>query len=341
MADSRLTLALESGAVALPADGRIAVFGPPAGADLSALAKDRVRIVQGFAPDHAAWAARGWDVAVAPGRDFAAAVVVCPRAKAAARAVVAEALTVTGGGPVIVDGAKTDGIDSLFKAIRAAGAEVSAPFAKAHGKVFSVTAAPALFADWQAGEGALIAGRYRTAPGVFSADGVDRGSALLLAALPPKLKGRVADLGAGWGYLAGEALAAHPEIAEMHLVEADHAALDCARANVTDPRAQFHWADGTAFKPAAAFDIVLSNPPFHTSRAADPALGRAFVAAAARLLAPHGVAYIVANRHLPYERDLTQLFAEVEEAGGDSGFKVLRAARPRRPARGGRGNRLR
>ncbi|MBN2905389.1 MAG: methyltransferase [Rhodobacteraceae bacterium] len=336
MHPNRLTLALESGAAALPVTGRIAVFAPLADTDLSALPQDRVQIVQGFAPDHAAWAGRGWDVAVAPSGDFVAAVVFIPRAKAAARAWLAQALALTGGGPVIVDGAKTDGIDSLIKACRQAGAEVSAPLAKAHGKIFSLTGDAGALADWLPGEGALIAGHYRTAPGVFSADGVDRGSALLLAALPAKLKGRVADLGAGWGYLAGETLARHPEIAEMHLIEADHAALECARANVTDPRARFHWADVTSFRPEAGFDIVLTNPPFHTTRAADPALGRAFLAAAARMLAPHGQAFIVANRHLPYDRDLAQLFVQVQELEGDPGFKVLHATRPRRAPRGRR-----
>ncbi|ARE41357.1 Ribosomal RNA small subunit methyltransferase C [Rhodovulum sp. P5] len=330
MADTRLTLALESGAASLPADGRIVVLGPPAGADLAALPKGRVQIVQGFAPDHTAWAGRGWDVAIKAQGDFSAALVFIPRAKAAARARVAEALTLSGGGPVIVDGTKTDGVDSLLKACKAQGADLSAVFAKAHGKVFTLTGDPADFSDWMPAEVDLIDGRYRTAPGVFSADGIDRGSALLVQALPPRLKGRVADLGAGWGYIAAEVLAAHPEIAEMHLVEADHAALECAQANVADPRAHFHWADVAAFSLPAAADVVLCNPPFHVSRAADPDIGRAFLGAAARNLAAHGKAFIVANRHLPYERDLAALFVEVEEIGGDAGFKVLRAARPRK-----------
>jgi len=339
MSHSRLTLALESGAAALPESGPIVVFDPRAEADLSSLPQERVQIVQGFAPDHAAWVQRGWSVTVAPEGSFAAALIFLPRARAAAQARVAEALAITKGGPVIVDGAKTDGVDGLLKACRQAGADIGAPFAKAHGKIFTLSADPAAVADWRAAAATRIDGRYRTAPGVFSADGVDRGSALLLAALPARLTGRAADLGAGWGYLAAEALATHPDIGEMHLIEADHAALDCARANVSDPRARFHWADVAAFSPEARFDVVLSNPPFHTSRAADPAIGRAFLGAAARMLAPHGQAFLVANRHLPYERDLAALFDETAEIGGDAGFKVLRAGRPR-TARGGRRNRL-
>lgn len=336
MADSRLTLALENGAAALPESGRIAVFDAPADMDLAALPRARVQIVQGFAPDHRAWADRGWDVAVEPEGDFAGAVVCVPRAKPAARAMLACALELTQGGPVIVDGPRTHGIDSLYKAARQTGAEVSPAFAKAHGKLFSLRADPALFSGWIAEGAVLLDGRYRTAPGVFSADGVDAGSALLVRALPADLKGRVADLGAGWGYLAGEALAACPKIAEMHLVEAHHTALLCARANVRDPRARFHWADVARFVPDAPFDHVLTNPPFHAGRTPDPAIGRGFLAAAARMLAPHGAAFIVANRHLPYERDLAALFGDLQEIGDDPGFKVIRAARPRRPARGGR-----
>jgi 16S rRNA (guanine1207-N2)-methyltransferase len=42
---------------------------------------------------------------------------------------------------------------------------------------------------------------------------------------------------------------------------------------------------------------------------------------------------MVANRHLPYEPVLAQVFREVSAIAGDGRFKVLRAARPlvRRP----------
>ena len=67
-------------------------------------------------------------------------------------------------------------------------------------------------------------------PGVFSADGIDPASALLLATLPAKLGPRVADLGAGWGYLSA-GLLKDERITSLHLIEADHTALACARVN--------------------------------------------------------------------------------------------------------------
>jgi 16S rRNA (guanine1207-N2)-methyltransferase len=117
-------------------------------------------------------------------------------------------------------------------------------------------------------------------------------------------------------------------VEEVHLVEAEHDALAAARANITDPRARFHWADATRFAPDARFGAVVMNPPFHTGRSADPALGRAFIAAAARLLLPTGTLWMVANRHLPYERALAEMFREVEPLPGPRAYKILRASRP-------------
>jgi 16S rRNA (guanine1207-N2)-methyltransferase len=75
------------------------------------------------------------------------------------------------------------------------------------------------------------------------------------------------------------------------------------------------------------------TPPFHLGRTADPALGRAFITAAARVLAPSGSLWMVANRHLPYESTLAASFAKVEEIAGDTRFKVLHATRPARARR--------
>jgi len=314
----------------LPDVGRIAVFAPRTGTDLSALPRDRCHLLTGFKPDHDHFAGQGWTCnKVAEGR-YSAAIVFVPRAKAQARALVAQACAVTDG-LVIVDGAKTDGIESLLKDCRKR-ADVSAPLSKAHGKLFWFDADAAAFADWQPDETHQIEGGFVTAPGVFSADGIDPASRLLADHLPDRLGAHVVDLGAGWGYLSARALE-RDGIDRIDLVEADHAALTCARQNVADPRARFHWDDATRWRPDTAVDTVLMNPPFHTDRAADPSLGRAFIAAAAAMLKPHGALWMVCNRHLPYEATLDQHFREVEEVAGDNRFKIFRAARPARQRR--------
>ena len=325
MSSSRLSLAFENDTVALPTAGQIAVFGPVAGQDLSALPKDRLQLIQGFYPDHQFFSERGYSVVTQAEGESAAAVVFLPRAKAEGRQLLSTAMKLTDGGPVIVDGLKSSGIDSFQKDCRKLGATIGAVYSKAHGKTFTANGGD--FSSWQVGATFNGPKGFVTAPGVFSADGIDPGSAVLAAALPEKLKGRVADLGAGWGYLATEILK-RPGVTACHLIEADHAALDCARKNVDDPRADFHWADATEFMFDEGFDQIVMNPPFHTGRAAEPALGRAFIASAARLLAPRGTLWLVANRHLPYESALSTSFKDVSELTGDRSFKVFRAAKP-------------
>ena len=117
------------------------------------------------------------------------------------------------------------------------------------------------------------------------------------------------------------------------MVEANHTAIECARQNVTDARAVFYWQDVSKWLPDTLVNTVVTNPPFHTSRAADPDLGRAFIAAAARVLKPSGEMWLVSNRHLPYETTISRHFAGVEEVASNNRFKVLRATRPSRNAR--------
>jgi 16S rRNA (guanine1207-N2)-methyltransferase len=323
MPQSRLTTALNEGLLTLP-EGTIAVLRPPATTDLSAFPAGRLRISHGFRPDHDHWSSMGLAVtdAAAPA---AAALVVVPRSKTLARGLVAMAC---GLAPfVIVDGQKTDGIDSIWRDVKARLGDVPS-VTKAHGRLFWFSASD-LFGDWALGDPDLRADGYYRQAGVFSEDGIDRGSALLAAALPARLVGRVADLGAGWGYLASVALGREGDTS-VDLIEAERLALDCARLNVTDARAAFHWADATKFTPARPYDVIVMNPPFHTDRASNPELGRAFIAAAARMLSPSGHLWMVANRHLPYEAALADRFRHVEDIGGDGVFKIVHATKPKR-----------
>ncbi len=323
--NSRLQTALDQGAFEF--SGPIAVLRPPADYDLP-VAPDQVLIEHTFKPDCDAWDRRGYQV-MPKASPAEAMIVVLPRAKALARDMVARACNLSSG-IVIIDGQKTDGADAVFKECRKRLGDLPS-LTKAHGRLFwfDADAAKGKFDDWLVPDPARGDHGYYTTAGVFSDGQVDRGSALLVDALPPKLFGRVADLGAGWGYLSLAALK-YEKVKSVDLVEAEALALDCARLNVTDERANFHWADATTFAPSDPYDTIICNPPFHTSRAADPALGRAFIAAAARMLKPSGHLWLVANRHLPYERHLKDTFRNGEELYGDNSFKLFHASRPKR-----------
>lgn len=162
-----------------------------------------------------------------------------------------------------------------------------------------------------------------TQPGVFSWDRLDAGSRLLMSILP-RLAGKGADLGCGIGILS-HAILASPAVARLDLVDIDRRAIAAARRNVDDARAHFHWADARTAPELQGLDFVVTNPPFHDGGEEDRALGQAFIRRAHAVLRRGGVLWLVANRHLPYERVLTPLFASCTPRADRAGFKVYEA----------------
>jgi len=321
MSHSRISTAIEDGLLVLPA-GQITLMRPPADYDVGALDRDRVLISQGYYPDFARWSDAGYPVTARP-EPATVAIVVVPRSKTLARSMLAQAAS--WAQLVVVDGQRTDGVDGLFKDCRKRIGNI-ASIPKGHGRIFWFDGTDA-FADWIAPPPAKGPHGYFTTAGVFSDGAVDKGSALLAQSLPEKMPARLADFGAGWGYLAAPVLSRNG-VKSLDLIEAEALSLDCARLNVTDPRVNFHWADATTFSPQPPYDGIIMNPPFHTGRAPEPKLGRSFIASAARVLASHGKLWMVANRHLPYEQALRDHFRNVDEIAGSSAFKVFHATRP-------------
>lgn len=251
------------------------------------------------------------------------ALVTLPREKARAKSWIAQASRAVGSGVVVVDGAKTDGVDAILRAVKGRTKSILGQVSKAHGRCFWFSGG--MFDDWLPQMQDI--GGFSTYPGVFSADGPDPGSRALLAHLPV-LSGRIADLGAGWGFLS-QTILQNDSVSELHLVEADNDAISCARQNISDARARFHWSDVTTWAPKIKMHAVVMNPPFHEGRKGKPELGQAFIQTAARILMPKGQLYMVANRHLPYETTLQAAFSKITSINTSGRFKVIVADTPR------------
>lgn len=325
---ARLAHGLQTGALDLPEQTRVVLMEPGVESDTGILSGRDVTVQHNVKPAFDHFAAMGLETTTRETGPADIVHVTLPRSRELARGLIAQAEQVAPGGLVLVDGAKTDGIDAMLKFAKSRVA-LEGQLAKAHGKLFWFHAGNA-FADCALPAPAPVAQGWTTQPGVFSADGPDPGSIALLEGLPKSLKGHGADLGGGWGFLTRHLLDI-PGVTQIDLVEADHRALACADLNVTDPRVTFHWADATSWGTPGTRDWVVMNPPFHTSRTPDTALGQAFIRAAARLLKPKGTLFMVANRHLPYETTLANSFGAVQERGGDPRFKILQADQPRSP----------
>ena len=234
----RLALALQSGVLALPPEGRIAVLRAAPGPWLEVIPRERLACEQSFRPLHDALAAEGCAVSTRIEGPAAMAVVNLTRNRAETLANIARGLgMLPPGGRLAVAGSKTDGVDGIARQVGRV-LPLEGAFVKAHGRVFWLArpeALPDLTEDW-AREGRPSPNKdgFLTAPGIFSSEHPDPGSVKLAAAIGDTLKGRVADLGAGWGWLAQAVLAQSPAIEALDLYEAEAVALDCARLNVSE-----------------------------------------------------------------------------------------------------------
>jgi 16S rRNA (guanine1207-N2)-methyltransferase len=137
------------------------------------------------------------------------------------------------------------------------------------------------------------------------------------------MAGQGADFGCGVGYLAHGVLSA-PKVTALHLIDIDRRAVECARRNAADPRVTLAWADARSAR-LSDLDFVVMNPPFHDAGHEDKALGQAFIQAAGAALRKGGVLWMVANRHLPYERVLAEVFRTVDLRAEIAGYKLFEA----------------
>lgn len=324
----RLSLPFESGQIEKP-DGPVLVLRATGAEVFSSFPE--IVISQTYKPSFDRLTAQSIAVDDPSKNDFACAIVQITRDKNENLGLIARAQRRTAnGGLILIDGDKTDGIDSLYKTMRKTVGDMPS-VTKSHGRAFWwIKNATQVLPDWETAlQPTKQVHGFQTHAGMFSPEKIDQGSELLATVFEGNLSGKVADLGAGWGWLSQAALAVNPKIDSLDLFEAEQTALTCAKLNVTDERASFHWADVTSMPTTRAYDAIIMNPPFHQSRRADPALGRQFIATAAKLLRPKGRLWMVANRQLAYEDALTELFGSWENLEETSRFKVFRARNPK------------
>lgn len=237
------------------------------------------------------------------------------------------------GGLLVVAMPNTAGASRFEKELADASGGIES-FQKNKCRVFHARKSPAwnlqLLATWRdAGIRHTLPGTdFVVEAGIFSSDHADPGSLLLTKHLPASLKGTVADLGAGWGFLSHHIATNCPKVSQLDLYEADARALDCARQNLSELQVplRFLWHDVTT-GIEGPYDAIVINPPFHLGQATDVELGRNFLRAAAAGLRRGGNLYLVANKQLPYERELDALNLRWRKPVEDSTFKLLFASK--------------
>jgi len=165
---------------------------------------------------------------------------------------------------------------------------------------------------------------FETDAGVFSRDGVDKGTALLLNALPD-LQGDVLDLGCGWGAVGISVAKAYPG-ARVTMVDINSRAVELSIKNArkNGVSARVMESDGFSALGEEKFSFILTNPPI---RAGKQVIYDLFAKSAGHLL-PGGSLYLVIRKQQGAPSALAYLntvFPKVQVVERGGGFWVIRA----------------
>jgi 16S rRNA (guanine1207-N2)-methyltransferase len=168
--------------------------------------------------------------------------------------------------------------------------------------------------------------RFETQPGVFSHDGIDTGTRLLIEAMRVAPHARVLDLGCGYGVI-GIVAAKLATRGHVTLIDSDIRATRLAEHNLALNAVEN--ADvilGDAFRDLPEkthYDVIVSNPPTHDGRDVLDEM----VAGAYKALKPRGQLFLVINRLLSLRREVDQTFGNSEVVAREKGFMVIRAVK--------------
>ncbi|EIC5301400.1 16S rRNA (guanine(1207)-N(2))-methyltransferase RsmC [Salmonella enterica subsp. enterica serovar Javiana] len=169
----------------------------------------------------------------------------------------------------------------------------------------------------------------KTLPGVFSRDGLDVGSQLLLSTLTPHTKGKVLDVGCGAGVLSA-ALASHSPKVRLTLCDVSAPAVEASRATLAANGLEGEvFASNVFSEVKGRFDMIISNPPFHDGMQTSLNAAQTLIRGAVRHLNSGGELRIVANAFLPYPKILDETFGFHEVIAQTGRFKVYRTVMTR------------
>ncbi|MDQ2715284.1 MAG: 16S rRNA methyltransferase [Chloroflexota bacterium] len=225
------------------------------------------------------------------------------------------------GGLLYVMGAKDRGIVSMAKRMQACFGNVETlEISKGQRVVRSRKDA-----GWQPPEGQPPA---LPLDDVFAGGKLDEGTRLLLEVLEVRATDVALDIGCGAGYI-GLHIARLAHKGQVTMVDASLAAVARTRQRVEESgqsNVQVLPSIGAQAVMEQRFDLIVTNPPFHIGGIQTTSIAERFIREAAQVLRPpRGRFYLVANRFLKYEPALRACFKLVEEVGGDTRYKVLRA----------------
>jgi 16S rRNA (guanine1207-N2)-methyltransferase len=251
--------------------------------------------------------------------------------RALAMALHAAASVLASGGAIVLFGANAEGVKSAGKALDDVAEGVETVDTRKHSRVLAgrrradIPGLRSTLDAWREAREITLNGRARpwsSYPGVFAGGGLDEGTAMLLAHLPPFAPGAaVLDMACGSGII-GAAVREQSAEFVVDLVDSDAVAIAAARENVAD--ATVICGDGLAAAPRARYDVILSNPPIHDGVAESLAFLQQLISDAPARLKHDGVLQVVMQsriRALPW---FEAAFKEAAIVAQDRRYQIIR-----------------
>ena len=171
--------------------------------------------------------------------------------------------------------------------------------------------------------------RFLTDSGVFSKDGVDFGTRLLLQTVVIPPGSSVLDLGCGYGALGITAALLNPT-GHTTLVDVNLRALDLARLNAQKNGAHHVsvvQSDGISALTGQKFAVVLTNPPIRAGKE----VVFSFYSGARSVLDNAGSLWVVIQKKQgapSTEKKLRELFNSVTLVNRSKGYHIYQAQNP-------------
>lgn len=165
-------------------------------------------------------------------------------------------------------------------------------------------------------------------PGVFSQAGLDPGTRLLLESLPNKFRNRILDFACGAGVIGCYLTKKRPEVSVSFSDINALALYACQKScDLNQVTAEIRPSNGLKEWSDKRFQLIVTNPPFHSGIETDYQVTETFIQQAGQHLTERGDLYLVANRFLPYPQLLDKHLSRREDLSRSTKFSVYHAVK--------------
>jgi 16S rRNA (guanine1207-N2)-methyltransferase len=269
---------------------------------------------------------------------FDVAVIETPSGRKFARRWLLAAYTaLKPGGHLYLAGPKAEGIESLIRDARTLFGQGATLAFRDHNRIGVATKGTGSPPHWATEPGIAPASWHQftttlagtpfqiaTLAGIFSADGLDDGTAFLLEHLRVRPDERVLDIGCGWGAIglaAAQQGASAVDLVDNSLPAIAAAQRNIAAAGLTNARA--FPSDALSALDGERYDLIVTNPPFHAGKGISYDAAGAFIAEARQHLTSRGRFLLVANAFIRYERAMRDVFEAVDTVAENGRYHLL------------------